>query len=300
MKLFLLLVGFVFSSPAWAQEVLLALPEVATTQTAVGKAEIEEMLREWAEQAAGDSEKFRAILQAKIHDRVSPAVAGPNLWKGTKKTIYLCDGHHRATAVHRALFESWEELPPVVQRLMSKNLQATWRSSDALKIRLDVKQTFSTRQELLKAFRAGNIGQIPNEADLASKFSQMTDEQILRLYQQMAPNLAALKNSPWRSAVGNALFRLDLKGEHFQNYLEFHLAEFLAEKYPSLEGYMSNPLGKHFQTKLERILLTDPDVFALLQNRTKPEAKGNWETDWRQKGGAIPKANGCAGLFLKM
>ncbi len=278
----------------------MALPEIATTQTAVGKAEIEQMLLEWAAQAEGNPEKFRSILRAKIHERVSPAVEGPNLWQGNEKTIYLCDGHHRASAVHRVLFESWETLPAAVKNLMSKELQKNWRNLPDLKIRLEVKQKFTTRRDLLQAFREENIGQIPNESDLAEKFSQMTEEQILRLYQQMAPNLAALKDSPWRSAVGNSLFRLGLKGEHFQNYLEFQVADFLAEKYPGLERYLHNPVGKSFQEKLERILFTDPEVFALLQSRTKPEARGKWETDWQARARAKPKIKGCAGMFLGM
>jgi len=48
----------------------------------------------------------------------------------------------------------------------------------------------------------------------------MTEKEILRLYQEMAPSLKELKDSPWRSAVGRAFSSLGLKGEFFENYIE--------------------------------------------------------------------------------
>jgi len=75
----------IYSFSVRAEEKLISLAEIATTQTAVGKAEIDSIILEWAALAENDPESFRKILQSKIHDRLSLAIEGPNLWKGRKK-----------------------------------------------------------------------------------------------------------------------------------------------------------------------------------------------------------------------
>lgn len=271
--------------------------DIATTQTSVGKAEIEQIILEWAAAAEGDGEKFRSILKAKIHDRISPAVEGPNLWNGNQPTLYLCDGHHRASAVFRILHADWNTLPTEVKTLMPKSLQQSWREQNDLKIRLGVDQKFSSKEELVNAFRRGNLGQIPFEEEQLKKAASSNPEQLLRLYRQLAPNLASLKDSPWRSAIGSAFSRMGVKGEHFENYIEFQVAELLEKKYPELKKFLNDPLNHTFQKRLERILLTDTDIFSLLQTKTKSGATGKWEADWENKRTKLPLKKSCAGRF---
>lgn len=271
------------------------MAEIATTQTSVGKAEIENILREWSIDANGDPERFRAILQSKIHDRVSPAVEGPNLWKGSQPTLYLCDGHHRASAVYRILFSDWKTLPTEVQKLMPESLQQEWRKREDLKIRLGVDQKYSSHKELVEAFRRGSVGQIPFEQEQLGKLQPSTLEQQIQLYRQMAPDLASLKDSPWRSAIGNAFFRLGLKGEHFDHYIEFHVAEFLERKYPELSKDLESPLSPKTQQKLERIFQKDLELKTFMDSKTKPESKGKWWSQWPYQASFFPKT--CSGFF---
>ncbi len=282
---------------ASAEERIVSLSEIATTQTSVGKAEIEQMLLEWSEAANGNSEQFREILKSKIHDRVSPAVEGPNLWTGSKPTLYLCDGHHRASAVYRVLYSDWRTLPPQVQKLLPEAVQKEWRERQDLKIRLGVDQKYSSHKELVEAFRRGSVGQIPFEQEQLSKIQSLTLEQQIQLYRQMAPDLASLKDSPWRSAIGNAFFRLGINGNHFEHYIEFHVAEFLEKKYPELKSQLNDPLNKAFQAKIERILLKDPEVFALMNAKSKSGNVHLWTKNWLEKRSQLNPPKSCASKF---
>jgi hypothetical protein len=297
-KLFLFLLAF-FSYSAKAEDVhFVSVNEISTTQTAAGKVEIDGMILDWAK-AAKNREQFRELLTLKIHSRLSFGIWGPNLWDTKKQTFYIKDGHHRAAAVHKILYSNWDSLPPEVQALMNQETQLSWQSAEDLKIKLQVEERYSSLDELLDSFRSKGYGQIPpqfqdqNFLEAKKKWKIGNRDShfkiLLATYQQMAPNLSKLQDNPWRSAVGNTFYQMGLKGEFFQNYIEFFVGEEIENRYPSLERYLKDPISKETQEKFARIILHDPSIKAVLEKNLREEAQIEFSQIWKQLSEKIPQ-----------
>jgi hypothetical protein len=290
-KLFLLILACIHLT-AFAEEIrFVSVNEISPTQTAVGKAEIEGMILDWASRVETQQE-FRALLSSKIQSRVSPGFVAPCLWDSAKQAHYIKDGHHRAAAVHKILYSRWDELPPRVQTLMDQKTQLSWQSAEDLKIKLVIEERYSNLDELLNSFRTNSFGQIPPELQTekfleAKKNWKMKDRDsrfktLLGVYQRMAPNLSKLQDNPWRSAVGSTFFELGIRGEFFENYIEFKVAEEIQKHYPSLERYLKDPISKASQEKFARIILNDPNIKAVLQENLREEARKEFSHLWQQ------------------
>lgn len=267
-------------APAPLPVVGVAVNEVAATQTEVGRQAVNDMMIFWAEKSGGSQEGFETYLKEKIFGKTFPGVVGPDIWGGSATRTYILDGHHRASAAARILYDDYDTLPSAVQKVMNREMQAAWQASPQMKFQVAVEKTFSSANDLVTDFAVSGRGQLPPGVRLDKAFAEALEkmrsgsataidlQQVLAGYQKMAPTLAALKDNPLRSAVGATFFNAGINSDSMVPYIEFVTAEKI-EKKLLLRGVnltSENSTSPEIITEVKRAIFEDKELLDFLRS----------------------------------
>lgn len=275
------LLALLFSLSSFAEVQPVDVSRIAATQAEVGETAVTKMMNFWAEQSGGTPEGFRQYLEQKVVAKAFPGVNGPSLWEAGGTRTYILDGHHRASAYNRILMQDYDALPEAVRKVMSREMQASLRADPAMRFRIDVQRTYASGDELVKDFARNGRGQLPASVRAEPAFSRQLENLRLgqpvdpaplrRGYASMARSLSELRDSPLRSAVGNAFFQSGIDSDRMIHYIEFHTAEKIEA---TLRGRgitvtAANAASPEIEREVRKAILGDKKILAFLKEHPR-------------------------------
>ncbi len=265
--------------PALAEVMPIDITKLAATQSEVGREAVTKMMVFWAEQG-GSPEGFQKYLATKIVGKPFPGVSGPSLW-GQGEMTYILDGHHRASAYNRILTDDYDKLPDGIKKVLSRDAQAALRADPNMRFRIDVQKNYATADELVKDFALSGRGQLPpsvrNNPEFQKAFENLRRGQTPNMaalrtgYSSMAGSLSSLKDSPLRSAVGNAFFKAGVDSDRMIHYIEFHVAERIEGtlKARGIVVTSANSVTPEIEREVQRAIFDDKAVMKYLRDNPR-------------------------------
>lgn len=261
--------------------------EIGATQELVGNSAVMIMLDSWAKQAKGDLELFKKIVggQSSV-----PAILAPPLNSKSARTsqFVITDGHHRASAINRLVYGDYSALPESVKTLLkTPTNQMALRNDPSLFVKLNLTAIYKTKEETAIGLAKTGKGLLSSETiestpgfkkarEMVQKgLAQPADVNVLiQGYEHLPDSLSQLKDSPLRSAVGNAFYRAGINADYFNDYIEFYVGDYLQKK--GLIYSLKDPLSEATTQNLFRDIFQDDDVIKYLQGQLRPgsESKG--------------------------
>jgi hypothetical protein len=213
-----------------------------------------------------------------------PGVIGPDLWSGEGQRTYILDGHHRASALYRVLFQDYDSLPGEIKQVMTREMQAAWQADPGMHFKVGIEKTFSKAEGMVLDFLLSGRGQLPAAVRNVPEFARAKAnlekgalepgdiEALIRAYRSMASHLSSLKNSPLRSAVGNAFFEAGIDSVYMINYMEFITGERL-EDWLAARGIVvndQNSVTPELSRELRAAMLGNAEFVDFLRGSARP------------------------------
>ncbi|MCK6598413.1 MAG: hypothetical protein L6Q37_08625 [Bdellovibrionaceae bacterium] len=228
MKIFCLLATF-FSVATAAELLQTNLIDLKPTQKIIGLASAEKIY----------TDKFKDVTTVEELDQLLNTGNSFKAAKGPKSEIYLTDGHHRIVAALKTLNRICQN-----QFQQSKQEQDYKQCLSKMKVNLSIDNDYSKLNKenfYLKLFSDGNCF---ISKTLRANNKSLAKKHFAKKIEKELPNsFAELSDYPLRSALGDFFYTLKekVKGEHFENYFEFLLAE-------TIEDEVSIKSGEEFTT----------------------------------------------------
>ncbi len=228
---------------AFGEEIKVSIIELRPTQPAAGLATTD-IFRKSKYQKTTDMAEFLAKI---IAENPLRAVRGPG------GEIFLTDGHHRALGVFRTAMERCESAKPAVgvEPCMKQAL-----------IRVNVEDDLSSKTwtDFVAALKKNNNIYLPSQLWAKIEKGEITYEQIFKKPGGIIPDsLGKLANDTIRSALGSLFSRqkFNVDGNNFINYLEFYLADKIADRVKIEPGQEFDP---DVQINLARAVFYTPEI----------------------------------------
>ena len=238
-----------FAQATFAVEtVTISILDLHPTQPAAGVASTD-YFRKTKYAKINDLDEYRALI---VSENPLRAVRGPG------GEIYLTDGHHRALGIFRTSAEK------CASAKSSEGVEACMKRA---KIRVKIEGDFSKRSwnDFVDTLLKDNNMYLPPEVREKVSRGEITREQIFKNPGGVLPPIIGkLANDPMRSALG-ALFsrqKFSIDGNNFVNYLEFLLAEKIADKVKVEAG---SEFTSEVQISLAGAIFYNPDVLKYLR-----------------------------------
>jgi hypothetical protein len=224
---------------AWAyspgEVVRLPSTQLGVTQQQVGIEVIDRMLGFWA-QGCLDLACLKEKIIAKALNNPLPGIEMPSMVPGEAgRRVYITDGHHRASGIHRLLNAPLNSLPPEIQRALGPNGQQILKADPNFYLPVKIESVYDSLPEALRAMAINGKGQFSAEtlarhpefatAQAQGQLADLEAKHLSNVFKELPAGLEELKDSPMRSAVGTLFFELDLNGVDYVDYVEFKIAE---------------------------------------------------------------------------
>ena len=239
-----LLIFVLFSQATFANEIVtISIVDLHPTQPAAGVATTD-YFRKIKYGKVNDIDEYRALI---VSENPLMGVRGP----GGK--IYLTDGHHRALGVFRTSAEKCESV---------KSSESADACMKLAKIRVKIEGDFSKSSwnDFADTLLKDNNMYLPPEVRDKIARGEISMQQIFNNPGGvLPPTIGKLANDPMRSALGSLLSRqkFSIDAKNFANYLEFLLAEKIADKVKVEAGREFTP---EVQISLAGAIFYNPDV----------------------------------------
>ncbi len=172
--------------------------------------------------------------------------------RGPDDSIYITDGHHRTTALEVLTLEG---SPPLVDPKLAK-----------IRVRIAEGGNYLGRTADFEKFVAAK-GFFTREVRESFERKELSTKQLLgRLPRTM--NEMVSQDLPLRSTIGKVFFDLGIKGDPFEDYLEFFIGEQVACESGSLAGHEFDDATLE---RTRRAIFGNPDIVAYLRTKELPE-----------------------------
>ncbi len=275
---------FVAPHPARAQgPEPIDVSAVAATQAEAGHEAVTSMMNFWASKAKGDPVAFERQLR-EVAARPFPAISGPSLWNPGERRVYILDGHHRASAIHRLLHDDHASLPKAVRDLMSPQAQKDFAANPEKKIPIHVKldRSYPDPHDMVRGLVIRGYGQLPaairNNPEFAKAYAAVRDGKpadtaaLIAGYKNMAPYLKDLRDSPMRTAMGNALYRAGIDTDLMVSYIEFLTAERIEKELAGrgIKVTKDNATSPEITAAIQAAILGDKATMEFLVGSSRP------------------------------
>jgi hypothetical protein len=253
---FFILCSLLLGTPLTACSTLPAAPQysleqIRPTQTSIGFAAIRSIRENYASRAAKNGQSLKEYLAERAASEPLRGVRSPD------GQIFLTDGHHRTRVTSDLIHESGAPAARIPVRLDADFTNDTW---EAFAAHMVAHNDLYLDPPIRK--------RVQSEIDRG----QLTAAGIFARADILPANIGALPDNPLRSVIGNILYPLGLKGEHFANYLEFHLGERLGER---LGEHVKVKAGEESDPKkiaaVRHALFTDPALIRALRCNARDE-----------------------------
>jgi len=293
-RLFISLLLSLFVAAAWAHRPgdVVRLPSTAlgVTQEQVGIDVIDRMLGFWA-QGCTELNCLKEKIKAKALNNPLPGIEMPSLAEGkATRRVFITDGHHRASAIHRLLHAPLDTLPKEIQRALGPQGQSLLRADQNFLLPVKIENVYGDLPAALRAMVESGKGQFSPETlarhpqfaqGLAQGQAARLDKEVLiKAFRSLPPGLEELADLPLRSTVGTLFFELGIDAVDYVDYAEFKIAERL--KAQGLNLLPGHSLSEANLRLITHEFLSRPANITYLQSLIRPghETQAKAQPGW--------------------
>jgi len=238
-----------FAQGSFAVEtVTISILDLHPTQPAAGVASTD-YFRKTKYAKINDLDEYRALI---VSENPLRAVRGPG------GDIYLTDGHHRALGIFRTAAEKCE----IVKS--SESIDVCMKKAK-VRVKIDGDFTKSSWNDFVDALMKDNNLYLPPDVREKVSRGEISKQQIFKNPGGvLPPTIGKLADDPMRSALGSLFSRqrFSIDGNNFVNYVEFLLAEKIADRVKVEAG---KELVPEVQISLAGAIFYNPDVLKYLR-----------------------------------
>ncbi|MBI3555273.1 MAG: ParB N-terminal domain-containing protein [Deltaproteobacteria bacterium] len=197
--------------------------------------------------------------RTRLHDKLAAYLAqNPpepvRAVRGPDGSIYITDGHHRTTALEVLTLEG---APPLVD---SKKAQ--------IRVTIGDSGNYQGRPDDFIDF-VSRTGFFTRDVRERFQHKELTASQLVGLLPKTMADMVH-SDLPLRSTVGKVFFDLGIKGDPFDDYLEFFIGEQIDCESGSTQGH---EFDEATLERTRRAIFGNPDVLAYLRTKESPEPK---------------------------